>query len=84
MSNENWCFRKHLYNFKVPLGHRENNFAKFDQNDVVVPTYAGETWWFFSYVVTGYILKKRIMPHLKVDLCVTEINLVYNELELPL
>lgn len=59
MSNENWCFRKHLYNFKVPLGHRENNFAKFDQNDVVVPTYAGETWWFFSYVVTGYILKKK-------------------------
>lgn len=25
-----------------------------------------------------------IMPHLKEDFCVTEINLVHNELELPL
>lgn len=39
------------------------------------------------FFICGYrmhLKKKRIMPHLKEDLCVTEINLVYNELELPL
>lgn len=40
--------------------------------------------FFHMWLQDAFKKKKRIMPHLKEDLCVTEINLVYNELELPL